>query len=76
MGLIWGVVPTTGGDPHSEHPTDFVSGQLRVYNATSLSLIQSYDLKGNYVVKFTPPLVANGKVYVVTASGKILVFGP
>jgi hypothetical protein len=78
-GLVWAVVPTTGTlDPHADGaPMHFVSGQLRVYNATTLNQIMpSYDLLGNNIVKFTPPVVANGKVYVVTASQKILVFAP
>jgi hypothetical protein len=85
-GLVWAVVPTNSngaitGDPHSEDPTYFVSGQLQVYKASDLSLIHSYNLYNlsgsTYnIVKFTPPLVANGKVYVVTASQKILVFAP
>jgi len=71
-GLVWAVVPN--GSPHSDSgdPHHFVSGQLRVYNASTLALIASYDIGGNYVLKFTPPVVANGKVYVVTASQNIL----
>jgi hypothetical protein len=85
-GLVWAVVPTlngdpTNGDPHSGDPKYFVTGQLQVYKASDLSLIHSYNLYNlsgsTYnIMKFTPPLVVNGKVYVVTANQKILVFAP
>jgi hypothetical protein len=90
-GLVWAVVPPYGSDPHNDYDPkknpdaihEFVSGTLNVYNASALSQRWSYPLGGNYIVKFTPPLVANGKVYVVTVKNvngtpsgpQIMVFG-
>jgi hypothetical protein len=83
-GLIWGVLPAAS---HSSHHPDS-GGQLMVYDATNLNSKFTYDLKfpsdtaGDHFQKFTPVVVANGKVFVVTGGQppaippRILVYAP
>jgi hypothetical protein len=75
-GIVWGWAPF-GGD--ANHAT--VSGMLRAFDATNLSQelwnseqFPARDSAGNYA-KFSIPTVANGKVYLATFSGQLLVYG-
>ena len=74
-GLVWAVRPDS--DIHN-----FTTGTLRVYDATSLTRLNLLILTNpdnpslpEYAMKMTPPLVVNGRVYVVTMSKQILVYG-
>src|SRR5262249_53751589 len=75
-GIVWGTTPT-----NNDANTKTVPGILRAYDASDLrrELWNSYqnlyyDDFGNYA-KFTPPTVANGKVYVATFSKQLSVYG-
>ncbi len=75
-GIVWAVKPSS--DPVHQP----VSGTLYAFDANNLST-ELWDSKqnaarddvGNYA-KFNPPTVANGKVYLGTFSGQLLVYGP
>jgi hypothetical protein len=45
------------------------------YQGGNLGTLYTSHLNGLYFQKFTPPVVANGKVYVATASNQVLVYG-
>jgi outer membrane protein assembly factor BamB len=55
-------------------------GKLQAFDASDVSKelwnsdMNPDDTLGNYA-KFSPPLVANGKVYQATFSGKLMVYG-
>ena len=73
-GLVWTV--KLDGDVHQFSP-----GELRVYDATNLSsalftapLMNPITNQPDDAMKFTAPLVANGRVYIVTMSEQILVY--
>jgi len=73
--IVWATAPT--GDP--DHTT--VGGNMYAYNATNLATLlwstssnPSRDGYGNYA-KYVAPTVANGKVYVGTDSGQVVVYG-
>jgi hypothetical protein len=74
-GIAWATIARTGDSWHGT-----AIGTLFAYDATDVSkeLWNSDDVDannmGNYA-KFSPPVVANGKVYVASFSGKIMVFG-
>lgn len=78
-GLLWAVFPNVADASHH-----LGSGQLLVFNLNAANLNQplaSYSLNGDDVIKFTPPMVANGKVFVTTVgqTGQpphLLVYGP
>ena len=79
-GILWAVhADRTESTPGNEF-THKVKGVLRAYDAEDLSreLWNSNmvwrDALGDFA-KFTPVTVANGKVYVPTFSGKLLVYG-
>ena len=61
-GLLWAVYPDGDDASHNNNST----GQMLVYRASDLSFLATYDLTGDHFIKFTPPVVANGKVFVVT----------
>lgn len=75
-GIIWAALSFSGD---SNQQT--VSGILRAFDATNLST-ELWDSKqnatrddvGNYA-KFSPPTIANGKVYLATFSNQLLVYG-
>ena len=67
-GLVWVVFPEALDSNHSNIGT----GRLLVYDASNanssgnLPLLYSHDLLGDRILKFTPPMVANGKVFLAT----------
>jgi hypothetical protein len=67
-GVVWATYPDD--DVHG-----FTTGHLVAYDATSLSRLYTDALQGLRFQKFTPPVIANGKVYVATASRAVLVYG-
>jgi hypothetical protein len=75
-GILWATAPYNA-DAH----INVVAGILRAFDASDLS-IELWNSKqnaarddfGNFA-KFTPPTVANGKVYVATFSDQLLVYG-
>jgi hypothetical protein len=80
-GLLWAVYPNAADASHIQG-----TGQLLVYDPSSLSqYIKSYNLQGDYVLKFNAPMVANGKVFVATEgqplavpkiSPRLLIYAP
>src|SRR3989440_5377006 len=75
-GILWAMVPLNGTTTASTPP-----GILRAFDASDVSkeLWDSQqnatrDAVGN-VAKFTPPTIANGKVYLATRSGYLDVYG-
>ena len=66
-GVLWELSPLTNAG------TTAVAGQLTAFDATTLSQLYSYQY-GTYA-KFTSPLIANGRVFVSTCDGAIVVFG-
>ena len=76
-GVLWATVATSG-DAQDNPP---VPGELHAFDAENVSrelwnsaMHASRDGFGNFA-KFVPPLVANGKVYVATASKLLAVYG-
>jgi len=74
-GLVWAT--TTADNPDQT----IVHGTLRVFDALNLQnelwnsdLMPEQDSVGNFT-KFAAPVVANGKVYVVTQSNQLQVYG-
>jgi hypothetical protein len=76
-GIFWATragedKPTSGG---------MAAGVVEAYAADDLSVrlwtsaARASDDLGLFA-KFTPPVVANGKVYVATMSGRVVVYGP
>jgi hypothetical protein len=77
-GIVWATVPNGGTDitDLTLDTTFFNYGQLLAYDASSLgSPIFTSDLNGLRFQKMTPPVIANGRVYVATASNSVLVYG-
>jgi hypothetical protein len=75
-GILWASMPYSGISNPGPVP-----GILYALDATNLSTVlwdsemnASRDNVGNYA-KFVPPTVANGKVYLATFSGQLLVYG-
>ena len=74
-GILWGSMPLSGISNPGPVP-----GILYALDATSLNTVWSSQLNatrdavGNYA-KFVPPTVVNGKVYLATFSGQLLVYG-
>lgn len=85
-GILWAATNTTGGSDGQGAWHSTVPGILYAYNATDMTLLwtseqnSSRDSCGNYA-KFTPPTIANGKVYLPsfgtasTSSGQLCVYG-
>lgn len=71
-GILWAVLPSA-----NEHlqQTQVVGGHLYAFDAMTLAQLYTSDLGGDGIQKFTAPVVANGKVYVVTSSHEILIYG-
>ena len=75
-GIVWATAPYNA-DAH----INIVAGIFRAFDASDLS-IELWNSKQNAArddfgdfAKFTPPTVANGKVYVATFSNQLLVYG-
>ncbi|MBV8050470.1 MAG: hypothetical protein JOZ80_04740, partial [Acidobacteriaceae bacterium] len=75
-GILWAASPYSGNANHS-----IVPGILRAFDATNLStelwdsqMNAARDGVGNYA-KFSPPTIANGKVYLASFSYQLLVYG-
>ena len=75
-GVLWATV-VTGGDAENNPP---VPGELHAFDAANVShelwnsTMNAAGPFGNFA-KYVPPLVANGKVYVATASQLVAVYG-
>ena len=76
-GILWASMPYSGISNPGPVP-----GILYALDATNLGTVlwnsqldASRDAVGNYA-KFVPPTVANGKVYLATFSGDLMVYGP
>ena len=75
-GIVWASVPIAGDAWHAT-----ATGALYAFNAAMVSSpslwnsnLVGADNLGTYA-KYSPPIVANGKVYVATFSGKLQVYG-
>lgn len=75
-GILWASCVYTGDGVH-----DIVPGILRAYDANNLGtelwdshMNQTRDDSGN-LAKYTPPTIANGKVYMSSFSGVVNVYG-
>jgi hypothetical protein len=75
-GILWASHPINGDANHT-----IVPGILQAFDATDIShelwnsnLSGIRDSVGKFA-KFVPPTIANGKVYLATFSGKLLVYG-
>jgi hypothetical protein len=75
-GIVWATVPYNG-DAH----TNTVAGIVRAFDASDLS-VELWNSRQNparddvgHFAKFTPPTIANGKVYVATFSDQLVVYG-
>jgi outer membrane protein assembly factor BamB len=51
-------------------------GLLRAFDAITLKEIWNNSGDSYQFSKFTPPMIANGRVYLATCSNKVLVYGP
>jgi outer membrane protein assembly factor BamB len=75
-GVLWALIPLAGDAWHSTTP-----GALYAFDAADISKHSLWNSTldptdfGTYA-KFSPPTVANGKVYAATFSGTIMVYGP
>ena len=75
-GVVWAIAPYNA-DAH----VNTVAGIVRAFDASDLS-IELWNSRQNAarddfgnVAKYTPPTVANGKVYVATFSNQLVVYG-
>jgi hypothetical protein len=74
-GILWASNPTTDASSQT------VPGVLRAYDAANVGVElwnseqnSAHDRVGNFA-KFTPPTVADGKVFLATFSGELQVYG-
>ena len=75
-GIVWATHPISGDANHAVVP-----GVLQAFDAEDLTKLlwdsqmnAARDAFGNYA-KFTPPTVANGRVYLATFSNELAVYG-
>jgi hypothetical protein len=75
-GIVWASMPYTG-----DANLQTVPGVLRAFDASNVAVElwnsrqnESRDDFGNFA-KYTPPTIANGKVYVATFSNRLAVYG-
>lgn len=75
-GIVWALTASSNANSTQ------VPATLRAFDASNVALqlwssqeVAGRDAVGMYT-KFAPPVVANGKVYVVTQSGEVAVYGP
>jgi uncharacterized protein (TIGR03437 family) len=73
-GIVWFVTenPSVEGKPATLHALEAVNLAHELWNS---DLNSSQDQPGGFV-KFVPPTVANGRVYVPTTSNAVVVYGP
>jgi hypothetical protein len=74
-GVLWATVSTSGNaftqtTPGALYAFDAGNVATQLWNST----MNTVDSLGNFA-KFVPPLVANGRVYVATASQRVAVYG-
>jgi outer membrane protein assembly factor BamB len=72
--ILWAAIPLNGDANQSR----LVTGVLRAFDANTLQEIWNSHTPGNAVgnfAKFSPPTVANGRVYVQTYDGRLVVYG-
>lgn len=75
-GILWATHPISGDANQGT-----VAGMLRAFDATTLQELWNSTLDPSLVdrlgdcSKFSPPTIANGKVYVATFSNKLAVYG-
>jgi MYXO-CTERM domain-containing protein len=72
-GIVWSTGPRTGDANQAVVP-----GILRAYDAETLALLWDSSLPADDTqnfAKFSPPIVANGKVYVASFSNRLSVYG-
>ena len=75
-GILWAATPLSG-----DAQPNTVAGMFRAFDASNLGtelwnsrLNAARDDFGNFA-KYTPPTIANGKVYLATFSNKVVVYG-
>ena len=74
-GIVWASLPKQGNANHN-----IVPGMLRAFDASTLrelwnsGMCPVRDEVGDFA-KFSPPTIANGKVYLATFSGQVRVYG-
>ncbi len=79
-GILWAVNADRSKRSDDNNFTQLVHGVLHAYDAENLktelwnSNLHTEDDLGLFA-KFTPPTIANGKVYMATFSGKLKVYG-
>lgn len=74
-GIVWAVLSAAGSANHGNVP-----GMLRAFNAQTLKELWNSDQDSSRdqlgtLVKFVPPVVANGKVYAATYDNAVRVYG-
>lgn len=76
QGIVWAAINGQGDADHRVPP-----GELHAFNAANVSQ-QLWSSTANaarddlgLLAKWVPPMVANGKVYMATSSGQVLVYG-
>lgn len=74
-GIVWASIPTYADAKHI-----LTAGTLRAFNAETLQEIWTSDLNGardavGTLIKFVPPLVANGRVYMPSHDDRVAVYG-
>jgi outer membrane protein assembly factor BamB len=74
-GMVWATLTTSGSADHGNRP-----GVLRAYNAETLEEVWNSEMQAKRdrlgtLVKFVPPTVVNGKVYVPNYDNAVNVYG-
>lgn len=72
--ILWAAIPFDG----DANQTRLVTGVLRAFDADTLNEIWNSHTPENEVgsfAKFSPPTVSNGRVYVPTYDGRLMIYG-
>src|SRR3954451_696773 len=74
-GIVWASIPT-----FESAKTVLTAGTLRAYHAETLQEVWTSDRNGardkvGTMIKFVPPLVVNGKVFMATQDNAVAVYG-